>query len=111
MGDGDVDFRRWADIFAEKVKGVPVFIETIAGLRRPFNYLSDPDFWKPWPKARAQDLARFLAVAKRGKPREALPALPQGAERAAAEQAQQKADLREAASPTAAAALGFGIRT
>ena len=30
----------------------------------------------------ALTLARFLAMAKRGKPREALPALPQGAERA-----------------------------
>ena len=46
MGDGDVDFKRWADLFAEKVKNVPVFLETFAGLRRPFNYLSDPAFFK-----------------------------------------------------------------
>ena len=90
MGDGNVDFMRWANLFAEKVKGVPDFLETFAGLRRPFDYLSDPAFFKLWPKMRGQDLARFLAMARRGKPREALPALPQGAERAAADSARQK---------------------
>ena len=109
MGDGDVDFKRWADLFAEKVKNVPVFLETFAGLRRPFNYLSDPAFFKVWPKMRAQDLARFLAVAKRGKPREALPALPQGAERAAAEAARQK-DTFERSVAYCRSGLGFGIR-
>ena len=109
MGDGDVDYTRWADLFAEKVKNVPVFLETFAGLRRPFNYLSDPDFFKVWPKMRAQDLARFLAVAKRGKPREALPALPQGAERAAAEAARQK-DTFERSVAYCRRALGLGIR-
>ena len=108
MGDGDVDFKKWADIFADKVKGVPVFLETFAGLRRPFNYLA-PDFWKLWPKARAQDLARFLAVAKRGKPREALPALPQGPERAAAEQARQKQTFEKSVG-YCRTALGFGVK-
>jgi sugar phosphate isomerase/epimerase len=109
MGDGNVDFRRWADLFTEKVKGVPVFLETFAGLRRPFNYLSDPGFWKPWPRMRGQDLARFIAVAKRGKPREPLPPLPQGAERAAAEAARQK-DTFERSVAYCRSALGFGIR-
>ena len=40
MGEGDVDFVRWTEIFAERCKGVPVFIETISGLTRPFP-LSD----------------------------------------------------------------------
>src|SRR4029078_12048348 len=75
MGAGDVDDPRWCDIYAEKVKDVPVFLETFAGLRRPFNYLSDPDFFKVWPKMPAQDLARLLAVAKPGTPRHAVPAL------------------------------------
>jgi 3-oxoisoapionate decarboxylase len=109
MGDGDVDFTRWADLFAEKVKGVPVFLETFAGLRRPFNYLSEPDFWKVWPKARASDLARFLTVAKRGKPREALPAIPQGPAGAEAEQARQKATFEKSVA-YCRSALGFGIR-
>jgi len=110
MGDGNVDFTRWADLFAEKVKNVPVFLETFAGLRRPFNYLSDPAFFKLWPKMRAQDLARFLAMAKRGKPREALPALPQGTERAAADAARQK-DTFERSVAYCRGSLGFGIRS
>jgi sugar phosphate isomerase/epimerase len=109
MGDGDVDFKRWADLFAAKVKNVPVFLETFAGLRRPFNYLSDPDFWKVWPKARASDLARFLAVAKRGKPREALPAIPQGPAGAPAEQARQKETFEKSVA-YCRSALGFGVR-
>jgi sugar phosphate isomerase/epimerase len=110
MGDGNVDFARWTDLFAEKVKGVPVFLETFAGLRRPFNYLSDPNFWKPWPKMRAHDLARFIAVAKRGTPRDALPPLPQGAGRAAAEAARQK-DTFERSVAYCRSTLGLGIRT
>jgi sugar phosphate isomerase/epimerase len=109
MGDGNVDYKRWADLFGEKVKNVPVFLETFAGLRRPFNYLSDPNFFKVWPKMRAQDLARFLAVAKRGKPREALPALPQGDARAAAEQARQK-DTFERSVAYCRSTLGFGVK-
>ena len=58
---------------------------------------------------RAQDLARFLAMAKRGKPREALPALPQGAERAAAEAARQK-DTFERSVAYCRRGLGLGIR-
>ena len=110
MGDGNVDFVRWADLFAERVKNVPMFLETFAGLRRPFNYLSDPAFFKLWPKMRAQDLARFLAMAKRGKPREALPALPQGAERGPAEAARQK-DTFERSVAYCRNTLGFGIRS
>ena len=60
-------------------------------------------------KMRASDLARFLALAKRGKPREALPALPQGPERAAAEAARQK-DTFERSVAFCRSGLGMGIR-
>ena len=107
MGDGDVDFRRWTDIFAARTKGVPVFIETISGLQRPFPVLS-PDFWKAWPKARAQDLARWLAIAGRGKPRQAFKA-PEGPERRAAVQAYQKAELEKSLT-YCRTILGLGVR-
>ena len=107
MGDGDVDYKKWTDIFADKVKNVPVFLETFAGLRRPFNYLSDPNFFKVWPKMRAQDLAKFIAVAKRGKPREALPAIARGD--TAAEQTRQKQTLEKSIG-YCRTALGMGIR-
>jgi sugar phosphate isomerase/epimerase len=107
VGEGDVDFQKWTAIFAERCKGVPVFIETISGLVRPFNYL-EPDFWKPWPKARAQDFARFLEVAKRGKPRTPAPPVPQ-AERRAADQAQQKVELDKSLA-YCRETLGLGVR-
>jgi hypothetical protein len=44
-------------------------LEIISGFTRPTPYLQK-DFWKVWPKARASDFARFLAMAKRGKPLE-----------------------------------------
>jgi 3-oxoisoapionate decarboxylase len=107
VGDGDVDFRRWTDIFAERCKGVPVFIETISGLTRPYNYL-EPDFWKPWPKARAQDFARFVAIARRGKARtQAAPVPPD--QRRAADQAQQRVELDKSLA-YCRKELGLGVR-
>lgn len=107
VGEGDVDFSRWTEIFVARTRGVPVFIETISGLQRPFPVLT-ADFWKPWPRARAQDLARWLAIAKRGKPRQAF-SPPQGAERRAAEQAYQKAELEKSLA-YCKTALGLGMR-
>jgi sugar phosphate isomerase/epimerase len=107
VGEGDVDFARWTTIFAERCKGVPVFIETISGLARPFNFL-DADFWKPWPKARAQDFARFLEIAKRGKPRTPAPGVPPE-ERRARDQAQQKVEVDKSLA-YCRERLGLGIR-
>jgi hypothetical protein len=47
---------------------VYVYVKPITG--RPAEVIPylEPDFWKSYPKARAADLARFLALAKRGVP-------------------------------------------
>jgi sugar phosphate isomerase/epimerase len=109
VGDGQVDFVRWARIFAERCRTVPVFVETISGLRRPFAY-NTPDFWTPWPKARAQDFARFVQLAKRGAARPApAPPPPAGPARQQAEQAQQKAEL-ERSLAYCRQTLGLGVR-
>src|SRR3954469_20521394 len=63
MGDGINDLKTYFKRFAELCPGVPVHIETISGFARPVPYLK-PDFWKVWPKARASDLAKFIALAK-----------------------------------------------
>jgi sugar phosphate isomerase/epimerase len=109
MGEGDVDFARWVEIFASRTKGVPVFVETISGLARPFAVLT-PEFWKPWPKARAQDLARWLAIADRGKPRTPFKPPEGAAERRAAEQAYQKAELEKSLA-YCKKSLGRGLRS
>ena len=66
MGEGCVDLKTYFKRFAELCPGVPVHIETISGFAVEFPYLK-PGFWDVWPKARARDFARFVALAKRGK--------------------------------------------
>jgi sugar phosphate isomerase/epimerase len=91
MGDGTVDLNAYFARFLELCPGVPVHIETISGFNREIPYLRE-DYWKLWPKARAGDLARFIALAKRGRPREAWKA-PAGKDRRLAEQEYQKAEI------------------
>ena len=67
MGDGLVDWKRFFERFAALCPNVPVQLEILSGFPRPVPYLRE-DFWRVWPKARASDLAKFLALAKRGKP-------------------------------------------
>lgn len=67
MGAGSVDWPRYFARHSQLCPDVPVHIETISGFPRELPYLK-ADFWKPWPNARAGDFARFLALAKRGKP-------------------------------------------
>ncbi|MBI2947170.1 MAG: sugar phosphate isomerase/epimerase [Verrucomicrobia bacterium] len=69
MGDGTIDLNAYFAKFAALCPGVSVHIETISGFNREIPYLKE-DFWKVWPKARAKDFARFLALVKKGKPRE-----------------------------------------
>lgn len=66
MGDGCVDLKTYVRRFAEICPGTPIQLEIISGFARPFPYLQ-PDFWKPYPRARASDFAAFLALAKRGR--------------------------------------------
>jgi sugar phosphate isomerase/epimerase len=70
MGEGNVDLTTFFKRFAELCPGVPVHIETISGFAVEFPYFKK-EFWDVWPKARGRDFARFVALAKRGKPIEA----------------------------------------
>jgi hypothetical protein len=91
MGDGIVDWKAYFDRFEKLCPGVPVHIETISGFNREIPYLK-PEFWSAWPKARAVDLARFVALARRGKPREPWKA-PEGKDRKLADQEHQKSEI------------------
>src|SRR5438552_144255 len=88
MGEGTVDQKGYFEKFAALCPGVPVHIETISGFNRELDYFKK-DFWKAWPKARAEDLAKFIALGKRGKPREPWKP-PAGKDRKLAEQEFQK---------------------
>lgn len=107
MGDGTVDLKTYFARFAELCPGVPVHIETISGFNREIPYLKD-DFWKVWPRARAKDLARFIALAKKGKPRDTWKA-PEGKDRKIAEQEYQKNEI-EKSLRYCKAELGLGLK-
>jgi 3-oxoisoapionate decarboxylase len=70
---------------------VAVHIETISGFARTFP-IDDREFWKLFPDARAEDLAAFLTLAKRGRPLAAFTP-PTGEVRAAVEREYQLAEL------------------
>jgi sugar phosphate isomerase/epimerase len=108
MGEGTVDLKTYFDQFAKLCPGVPVHIETISGFNRELPYLKQ-DFWAVWPKAKASDFARFVALAKKGKPREAWKA-PAGVERKVAEQEYQKGEI-ERSIAYCKKELGLGLKS
>jgi 3-oxoisoapionate decarboxylase len=67
MGEGNTDLPALFDILEKRCPGVAANIETISGATREFPIWKD-DFWKTFPQARAGDLARFVALARKGKP-------------------------------------------
>ena len=87
MGEGLVDWKKYFEKFAALCPNVPVNLEMISGFSRPVPYLRS-DFWNVWPKAKGADFARFLALAKRGKPLES-----RKSSGAKADQDYQKAEL------------------
>ena len=70
LGEGVVDFKQIVARARELCPNVYVYVKPITG--RPPEVLPylEPAFWATFPKARAADLARFLALAKSGTPYE-----------------------------------------
>lgn len=93
MGEGLMDLNAYMDRFTTLAPGVPVQLEIISGFSRPFNYL-EHGFWKGYESVRASEFARFVAMARRGRPMEAF-AAPEGVDPKVAEQEYQKAQLEQ----------------
>lgn len=101
LGDGIIDFKAFLSRLREICPPVYVYIKPITG-RPPqvLPYLED-GFWKTFPRARSADLARFLALAKRGHPYEGrmvveeIPGKPTDSGYASALRYQQKADMEK----------------
>jgi sugar phosphate isomerase/epimerase len=70
LGEGVVDFKEIMEAARRLCPNVYVYIKPITG-RPPevIPYLED-SYWKTYPKARASELARFIALARRGRPYE-----------------------------------------
>lgn len=107
MGDGNVDLKKYFQRFAELCPNVPVHIETISGFNREFPYLK-PEFWEVFPKMRAADFTKFLAIAKAGKPRDTWKA-PAGIPRDKAEQEFQKSEVEKSIA-YCKGTLGLGLK-
>ena len=71
---------------------MPFILEIISGGPREFPYL-EPDFWNVFPKARAHEFARFVAMAKRGRPPTPPPDRPTGPRSRELAGRQQRYDL------------------
>jgi 3-oxoisoapionate decarboxylase len=108
MGEGCTDLAGFFDLFEKACPGVTVHIETISGFPRRFP-IYEREFWKLFPDGRAEDLAAFLAVAKRGRPLEPFKP-PAGAAKAAAEREYQLGELARSIA-FCRDELGLGLRS
>lgn len=94
LGDGLLDWPNFVRRLSQLCPHVPVHFEIISGSNLDVPYLK-PGFWNLWPKARAADFAGFVALAKRGRPREPHPWPEDKAERARAEREYQLSELEK----------------
>jgi sugar phosphate isomerase/epimerase len=94
MGDGTVDWGVYVDRFAELCPGITFQLEIISGGPREFAYLED-SFWDIYPRARASDFAKFVALAKKGRPAEIPPGRPAGDDKEETPGLQQQFDLEQ----------------
>jgi 3-oxoisoapionate decarboxylase len=115
LGEGVVDFREIMARARELCPNVYYYIKPITG--RPPQVLPylEPGFWKLYPNARASELARFIALARKGQPYERpvvvedLPGRPTPPHLVAAIQEQQKEHM-ERSIKYAREVLNLGIR-
>ncbi|MHB0957050.1 MAG: sugar phosphate isomerase/epimerase family protein [Pirellulaceae bacterium] len=107
MGQGLVDWPAYVQRFRELCPQTPFVLEVISykwGVDLPYL---QPDFWKLFPRARAHEFARFVALARRGKKYELPADRPIGEASVELERAQQKYDL-EASLRYCREVLGLG---
>ena len=113
LGDGTMDFPAIVALFRKTCPQAAMQLEIITG--RPPQLLPylEADFWKAFPKLPAADFARFVALAKRGRPYAGPMVIAgtgqQPAEYQAALTLQQRLDL-ERSIEYAKKTLGLGVR-
>jgi sugar phosphate isomerase/epimerase len=70
LGEGVVDFRQIVAKARELCPSIAIYNKPITGRPPQILEIYKPEFMKQWEDGRASDLARFLALAKRGHPYE-----------------------------------------
>jgi len=115
LGDGVNDFRQIVQKVREVCPPVYIYIKPITGRPPVVMPYLDPEIWKVYPRMRASDLARFMALAKRGHPYqgrmvvEEVPGTKTTPEYEGALAFQQKADMERSVA-YAKTALDLGVR-
>jgi sugar phosphate isomerase/epimerase len=95
MGCGVVDWPAYVKRYRQLCPQTPFVLEIISYKWASEAAYLEPSFWSKYPRARAYEFARFVALAKRGS-KYVIPAgRPDGDASAQLEQAQQKWDLEE----------------
>lgn len=67
MGEGNMDWQRYFQRFAKLCPNVPVILEIISARHFEVPLLHE-EFMTAYPKIRQDEFAKFLALAKRGRP-------------------------------------------
>jgi sugar phosphate isomerase/epimerase len=106
IGDGQIDWRQFAARWAQLCPQVPVMAEIISGAQRIFPY-KKPEFWAHYDR-RPDKLAKFEALAKRGRPLTTFKA-PPGPEGKKATQDFQKAEIEKSLTYLRKE-IGLGVR-
>jgi sugar phosphate isomerase/epimerase len=113
LGDGVIDFQKFVARFRELCPESSMHLENITGRPPAVLPYLEPDFWKAFPKARAGEFARFVQLARTGRPFMGFMVIEDGAkggpEMAAALREQQRVDL-ERGFEYARKTLGIGVR-
>ncbi|GIU79947.1 MAG: hypothetical protein KatS3mg005_3185 [Bryobacteraceae bacterium] len=68
LGDGSVDMAKLASLQKRLCPDAPLHLEIITGRPPRIVPFFEPEFWKAFPKARAGEFARFVALVKSGSP-------------------------------------------
>ncbi len=109
MGEGVVDWPAYVKRYQQLCPQAAFVLEVISyRWSAELPYLRS-EFWEKFPRARAHEFARFVALAKQGQPHRIPPDRPAGPASRELEQAQQKFDL-EASLHYCQETLGLGLR-
>ena len=68
LGDGSVDFKRFVELYRKLCPNAAMQLEIITGRKPQILPYLEPDFWKAFSKMPASEFARFVALAKSGRP-------------------------------------------
>jgi 3-oxoisoapionate decarboxylase len=107
IGEGTFDWHAYMRIIGERCPDVPIQLEIISGFPRRYPVFKN-DFWANYPKARAADFARFLALSRQGKPLLPFKA-PLGVDAKAAERDYQRNELEKSVK-YCRETLGLGLK-